>query len=107
MKLSILYRIYLTILFSCLMQHSAFGQAANDTTVTPDTAYTADKYNPSINAFPYAFYTPETQVAVGAGGVFTFYTKKDSLLNPSKVTFSGFYSSIKTYELFLVSNIYR
>jgi hypothetical protein len=63
-------------------------------------------YKTTVNAYPYLYYTPETELAFGAGGVMTFYTKKDSLLNPSNVTFSGFYSTIKTYELSLVSNLF-
>jgi len=64
------------------------------------------EYETTLNAYPYMYYTPETQLAFGAGGVLTFYTEKDSFLNPSNVTFSGFYSTIKTYELSLVSNLF-
>jgi len=64
------------------------------------------EYKTTVNAYPYLYYTPETELAFGAGGVMAFYTKKDSLLNPSNVTFSGFYSTIKTYELSLVSNLF-
>lgn len=70
------------------------------------TTDSTNNYKPSINAYPYIYYTPETELAFGAGGVMAFYTKKDSLLNPSNVTFSGFYSTIKTYELSLVSNLF-
>ncbi len=72
----------------------------------PGDSHDKNRYKPSINAYPYVFYTPETKFAFGAGGVFTFYSKKDSLLKPSNVTFSGFYSTIKTYELSLVSNLF-
>ena len=59
----------------------AAGQpAASDTTVAHDT---------SIVFFPYAYYTPETQFAVGAGGIATYYTSKDVELRPSKVVLSG------------------
>ena len=30
----------------------------------------------SFNAYPYAYYTPETSLAFGAGGIFIFYTSK-------------------------------
>jgi hypothetical protein len=29
----------------------------------------------TFNGYPYAFYTPESGFAVGAGGIFIFYTK--------------------------------
>jgi len=67
---------------------------------------TTRQYKLNLSAYPYVYYTPETQFAFGSGGVVTFYTKKDSLLNPSNVTFSGFYSTNKSYELSLVSNLY-
>ena len=67
----------------------AAGQpAASDTTVAHDT---------SIVFFPYAYYTPETQFAVGAGGIATYYTSKDVELRPSKVVLSGYYTSNEQY----------
>ncbi len=53
----------------------------------------------SINAYPYVFYTPETQLAVGAGGIFIFYTGKDSIVLPSKIGFGGYYSTNKQYNI--------
>ena len=53
----------------------------------------------SINAYPYVFYTPETQLAVGAGGIFIFYTAKDSIVLPSKIGFGGYYSTNKQYNI--------
>jgi hypothetical protein len=64
------------------------------------------KYDASLSAYPFLYYTPETQLAFGAGGVFTFYSDHDPILNPSNITFSGFYSTIKTYELSIVSNLF-
>ena len=63
-------------------------------------------FKTSINAYPYIFYSPETQLAFGAGGVMAFYTAKDTVLKPSNITLSGFYSTIKTYELFAKSNLF-
>ena len=68
-----------------------------------DSTYT---FKTSLDAYPYIYYTPETQFAFGVGGVLTFYTEKDSLLNPSSVTFSGFYSTVKSYELSFLSNLF-
>ena len=59
-----------------------------------------------IRAYPFAFYTPETEVAVGAGGIVTFYTAPDRLLRPSKVTLSAYYSTRKQYEITLRPELY-
>jgi len=53
----------------------------------------------SINAYPYVFYTPETKFAAGAGGIFIFYTAKDSIVLPSKIGFGGYYSTNKQYKI--------
>jgi len=53
-----------------------------------------------IAAYPYAFYTPETELAVGAGGIVTFFTSKEEAdLRPSKVGFGGYYSTRKQYKI--------
>ena len=62
--------------------------AVGDSIVVHDT---------SIKFFPYAYYTPETQFAVGAGGIATFYTAGDRSLRPSKVVVSGYYTSNEQY----------
>lgn len=54
----------------------------------------------TINAYPYAFYSPETQLAFGAGGIMVFYTDKefaDAL--PSKLGFGGYYTTSKQYKI--------
>ena len=53
----------------------------------------------SINGWPYLFYTPEVSLAFGGGGIFIFYTAKDTIVNPSKIGFSGYYSINKQYKI--------
>ncbi|RKY90432.1 MAG: hypothetical protein DRQ01_09190 [Ignavibacteriae bacterium] len=54
----------------------------------------------NFNGYPYAFYTPETQLAFGAGGIIVFYTKpSDTILKPSKIGFGGHYSTNNQYKL--------
>ncbi len=61
----------------------------------------------TFNGYPYAFYTPETQAAIGAGGIFLFYTKNDSKnLRPSKVGFGAFYTTNKQYKFSVNPSIY-
>ena len=60
-----------------------------------------------INAYPYAYYTPETELAFGAGGITTFYTnREDAILRPSKITASGYYSTKKQYKFSLSPQLY-
>ena len=74
-----------------------FAQSGPDST---------DRYRLQLNAYPYVYYTPETELAFGGGGVMTWYMQKDTLLNPSNITFSGFYSTVKTYELSVISGLF-
>jgi outer membrane protein assembly factor BamA len=53
----------------------------------------------SFNGYPFAFYTPETKFAAGGGGIFIFYTAKDSIVLPSKIGFAGWYSTNKQYKI--------
>lgn len=55
----------------------------------------------SLNAYPYAYYTPETEFAFGAGGILIFYTGDDKDLLPSKVTLGGYYSTNGQYNISL------
>lgn len=57
------------------------------------------KSRSKFNAYPYVFYTPETQFAGGAGGIFIFYTSDDTIINPSKIGFGGYYSTNKQYKI--------
>jgi len=53
----------------------------------------------NLAAYPYAFYSPETELAFGAGGILTFYTsQQQASLRPSKVSLSGYYSMRKQYK---------
>jgi outer membrane protein assembly factor BamA len=60
----------------------------------------------TLKAFPYAYYTPETELAIGAGGILTFYTGQDSVLLPSKVGASAYYSTRKQYKVSLDPEVY-
>ena len=65
-----------------------------------------DVYKATLSAYPFVFYTPETEFAFGGGGIFAFYTARDSLLNPSNITASGYYSTNGSYSLSFKSNFY-
>jgi outer membrane protein assembly factor BamA len=59
-----------------------------------------------LSAYPYAYYTPETEFAFGAGGIVTFYTGKDLTLRPSKATLSAYYTTKDQYKVSLSPEIY-
>lgn len=60
----------------------------------------------SLNAYPYIFYTPESQLAFGAGGIYIFYFDKSKELKPSKIGFGGYYSTNKQYNVSLNPELY-
>ena len=59
-----------------------------------------------ISAYPYVYYTPETELAFGAGGIMTFYTDSATGLRPSKVAASAYYSTKKQYKITVQPQIY-
>ncbi len=59
-----------------------------------------------FSGYPYAYYTPETELAFGAGGIFIFYTSSIPDLNPSKVTVSGWYSTNNQYSISITPVLY-
>ena len=79
---------------------------------TPDTAAPTppQRRGPRVFAYPYAFYSPETQFAFGVGGILYFRAGADTGLRPSKVLLSAYYTSNQQYkvtashDLFVSSN---
>jgi len=60
-----------------------------------------------LSAYPYAYYTPETELAFGAGGILTFYTSQiDPDLRPSKISLSGYYSTRGQYKITQTTHLY-
>jgi outer membrane protein assembly factor BamA len=60
-----------------------------------------------INGYPYLYYTPETELAFGVGGITTFYTsREDAILRPSKVALSGYYATTGQYKFSLNPQLY-
>jgi hypothetical protein len=57
-------------------------------------------------AYPYAFYTPETNLAFGAGGIVSVNFSEKIKSKPSSMTISGYYSINKQYDLTLEPELY-
>jgi outer membrane protein assembly factor BamA len=55
----------------------------------------------SLDGYPYIYYTPETELAFGVGGIMVFYTADDTVVLPSKVVLGGYYSTKAQYKVTL------
>jgi outer membrane protein assembly factor BamA len=86
------------------------GVTATRATATPDSITTKPDGNTphttALKAFPYIYYTPETELAAGVGGILTFYTGPDSILHPSNMGISGYYSTNGQYNISLTPKLY-
>lgn len=57
-------------------------------------------------AYPFVFYTPETNFAFGAGGIVYFRTSQLKNTRPSKVTSSAYYSINHQYLVSITPSVY-
>lgn len=83
-----------------------YSQIDPDTTNALVTQEILSMHRTRINAYPYVYYTPETEVALGVGGIITFYTAEDRILRPSKAVLNGYYSTKKQYKISLAPQVY-
>ena len=83
-----------------------YGQMLEDSTIAVMKRQLVKTHKTRVSVFPYVFYTPETEIALGVGGIITFYTSKYYLLRPSQVTVSGYYSTRKQYKVTLWPKFY-
>ena len=95
----------LAAIAALLVARAAAAQAPADTARLVEAQVLKTRHT-VINAYPYAYYTPETELAFGAGGIMTFYTARDSTLRPSKVTLSGYYSTKGQYKFSAGPQVY-
>jgi hypothetical protein len=57
-------------------------------------------------AYPYIFYTPETDLAFGAGGILYFYLTPEYKSKASTITPSFYYSINNQYEIVIMPDLY-
>ena len=74
--------------------------------VTIEATDTTQSKGLTFNGYPYAFSTPETQLAFGTGGIFIFYTDIKEETLPSKIGVSGYYTTSKQYKFSLNTELY-
>lgn len=104
--------LFLLMSISSVAQNDLFTDSLTNNVIEnvykeePETSKKDTLKRTSLNAYPYAYYTPETQLAFGAGGIFIFYGGKSENLRPSKIGFGGYYSTNKQYKLSISPNFY-
>ena len=74
-------------------------------------AQTADSTAPPrrrvrLFGYPYVFYSPETEFALGVGGIGYFRAGADTALRPSKVLLSAYYTANQQYKVTLAHDLY-
>jgi hypothetical protein len=57
-------------------------------------------------AYPFAFYSPETSLAFGAGGIISFKLTDKFNSKPSSITASGYYSINNQYDITIQPEVY-
>ena len=110
------YLSFTLLMTAFLCSNLAFAQIDTDTLSqnvienvykeVPNTVKKDSTKRTSFSAYPYVFYTPESQFAGGAGGIYIFYTGQEENLKPSKIGFGGYYSTNKQYKLSVSPNLY-
>ncbi|OFY71574.1 MAG: hypothetical protein A2Y71_04120 [Bacteroidetes bacterium RBG_13_42_15] len=99
-----LITITLLILFFSLPE--VFASSGTDSTQALEKIEIIKSRHGRILVFPYVFYTPETALAFGVGGIVTFYTSEYWGLRPSKLSLSGYYSTNEQYKFTLTPQVY-
>jgi outer membrane protein assembly factor BamA len=100
-------KLLVILLLSFAFSLPAIAQEDNeviDVLVAGEDTTTSRKVQ--FNGYPYAYYTPETQLAFGVGGIMIFYTSDYEKLLPSKVTIGGWYSTNNQYNISIKPVIY-
>ena len=97
--------IFLLLIGLPIYGYSQDGKAVIDSILVRNQDSTKIK-KINFSGYPYAFYSPETQAAIGAGGIVLFYTKDNDRLRPSKIGFGAHYTTNKQYKFSLNPSIY-
>jgi hypothetical protein len=95
MKITIL--IIIAFLF-----FNSFTFASDETNKSDSTGSNEFEYL----LYPFVFFSPETNLAFGAGGIAYFKSDENAAAKPSKITFSSFYSINKQYSIDVIPKIY-
>lgn len=94
------------LLFIFFGQPELYSSSYTDSTQALEKVEIMKSPHGRVLVFPYVFYTPETALAFGIGGIITFYTSEYLGLRPSKLSLSGYYSTTKQYKFTLTPQVY-
>lgn len=112
--------VYLLLLLKLIFCFHLFAQDLKDTTkpntknvgVTLSQTQAENKTDSLTNktfgllAYPYAFYSPETQLAFGGGGMIYFNMSPKKKIDLSKIVISAYYTTNKQYSLSVAPRIF-
>ena len=93
----------------CQTEGEKKDSTSQTTTTHKDSTSKADSLKKrvmSFDGYPYAFYTPETELAVGVGGIFIFYASDSLIAKPSQVVIGGYYTTNGQYYLSFDPELY-
>ena len=95
----------------CILTSSQFvAQDKDSTSSKPDSSQTkvdsTGSRKLSFDGYPYAYYTPETELAVGVGGIFIFYASDTLIAKPSQVVLGAYYTTNSQYSVSLTPEMY-
>ena len=79
---------------------------AQDTDTTEAKKDSLKKRELSFDGYPYAYYTPETELAVGVGGIFIFYSSDTLIAKPSQIIVGGYYTTNSQYNISINPEMY-
>ena len=94
--------ILITIVFSLLFSSNYVLRAQEDSN-KPDTVGVGGV---DWFAYPFVFYSPETDWAFGAGGILYFSLSDKFKSKPSSVTASGYYTVNSQYDITIQPEMY-
>jgi hypothetical protein len=72
----------------------------------PDTRDSVSLGKLSLTGYPYIFYSPETEFAIGGALIFSMRTDVDPNTKASNAMLSGYYSEKGSYDLFLNPEVF-
>jgi outer membrane protein assembly factor BamA len=95
--MKLLKNILLLVLMLCSRIDAADNKVKSDSTESGSFEYFL---------YPFVFFSPETDLAFGGGGIAYFQTDKNPMGKPSKITFSAYYTINQQYSIDVIPQIY-
>jgi hypothetical protein len=98
-------KIFIVFFISFISIQFAFAQDQDEAKIeSGDTLITAKKFG--IVGYPIAFYSPETNLAGGLGGMMYFRMGESTRIRPSKILLSAWYTLNNQYYIKIAPQIY-